>query len=107
LGTVLLLYGLSEAMRSSLSRPSGAALALGFAVFLCAAFAARGSGVGQLILLGLSLAVLAWQLPIYFSTYRPWPGLVFVALASGTFGIGLLGYLLDRHPGSGGAGTPL
>jgi len=84
-----------------------AAIGLGIAIFVCASLAARGSGTAQLLLIGFCLSVLAWQLPVYFSSYQVWPGLVLVALASGTFGFGLLGYLLDRHPGGGRPGDRL
>jgi hypothetical protein len=53
----------------------------------------------QLLMCVAALPLLARFLLVYFRTYRVWPGLPLIALATLTFGLGLLGYYLDRFPG--------
>ena len=66
----------------------------------------RRIGWAQMVMSLVGLALLGRFLPVYFKTYAVWPALVLVALGSFTFGLGILGFLLDRYPapraGSGG-----
>jgi hypothetical protein len=48
------------------------------------------------------LVLLALFLVAYFRTYRLWPALALVILSSTTFGLGLLGLVLDRYRSPGG-----
>jgi len=108
LGSLLFLHALqSVGGGSPFGLAEGAGFVLGFGIFLCAVLTIRGWRPAQLVLVGLSLVVLGWELPVYFGSYRPWPGLVFVALASGTFGFGMIGFLIDRYPARGERGDRL
>jgi hypothetical protein len=98
LGAFLVFHGLGMGgIPNLISR--GVAIGLGLITWLSAVRTVQGSGAAALVLAGVSLVVLGWQLPRYFTSYDPWPALVLVGLASGTFGVGLAGYLIDRHPG--------
>ena len=96
-GVVCLLGGL----QGYLGAGSGVSLVVGTlvgAVLLAASvLTRRGSGWGQVLLTAVALLLLGGFLVAYFQTYRIWPPLVMVGLASLTFGLGLLGLVLDRY----------
>ena len=74
-----------------------AGLGLGLAALVFAGLTLRGRGFALIGLSVVALLLLGRFLPVYFQTYQVWPHLVLIALASLTFGLGLLGYLLDRY----------
>ncbi len=55
------------------------------------------SGWAQIVMSLVGLVLLARFLPVYFQTTAVWPALVLVALGSFTFGLGILGFVLDRY----------
>ena len=57
----------------------------------------RGHTFAHLVLCVLGLALLARSLPLYFRTLHPWPFLAIIGLATGTLGLGVVGFLLDRY----------
>jgi hypothetical protein len=67
----------------------------GLAVF--AVFTLRKRRWAQILLSFAGLALVGRFLPVYFQTAQMWPFLAVVVLGSATFGIGILGALLDAY----------
>ena len=66
-------------------------------VWLTAVQTHRGSAKAQGIMSLLGLLLLARLLPIHFQSGLSWPVLAAIIFASITFGLGILGILLDRY----------
>ena len=64
---------------------------------------ARGGRLAPGIMVGVAFLIMAGFIAAYFQTYRFWPPLVMVILGCLTFGLGVLGLVLDRYqPSAGG-----
>lgn len=83
---------------------AGLAIALGVVVLAGSVLTLRGVRGGQVVLIGVALVLLGAGLVVYYRTYRLWPELVLVILASVTFGLAILGLVLDRYRSPGGKG---
>ncbi len=107
LGLIALGTGLQEivAGRNAMSLLAG--VVAGIVLLATAMLTLRGRAWAQIVMSAVGLALLARHVPPYFQTYRPWPGLAMILLGSFTFGLGILGLMLDRYraPGSGVAKT--
>jgi uncharacterized membrane protein (UPF0136 family) len=101
LGLITLGTGLQEfaTARSPLTLLAG--VLAGIVLLAMAALTLRGRAWAQIVMSGVGLLLLARHVPPYFQTYRPWPGLAILLLGSFTFGLGILGMLLDRYQASG------
>lgn len=106
LGLIALGTGLQEIVAGR-NATSLFAVAAGIVLLATATLTLRGRAWAQIVMSAVGLALLARHVPPYFQTYRPWPGLAMILLGSFTFGLGILGWMLDRYrvPGSGVANT--
>lgn len=59
----------------------------------------RGMRWAHAVVLLVALGLLGRFLPAYFQEPRVWPSLTLIALAAVTFGLGVLGFVLDRYRG--------
>lgn len=103
LGLIALGTGLQDlaAARNAMSLLAG--VLAGIVLLTMAALTLRGRVWAQIVMSGVGLLLLARHVPPYFRTYRPWPALAILLLGSFTFGLGILGMLLDRYqPRRGG-----
>jgi hypothetical protein len=81
-------------------------IAVSLLVLVGAARSLGGHRGGQMAMYLAALPLLARFLVVYFRTYRVWPALVLIALATVTFGLGLLGYFMDRFQAPKEEGEP-
>jgi uncharacterized membrane protein (UPF0136 family) len=100
-GVVFLLVHLLGLLELGDRVPWVVGVVAGAAVVLGSILTLRGSRGGQVVMTGLGLLLLTLFLAAYFRTYRLWPTLVLVILATLTFGLGLLGLILDRYRAPG------
>ena len=99
LGAVLLILGVLEIRNVG---PASVIfwLVSALLVLLTAARTLGGSAGAQVVMSLLGLLLLARLLPIHFHSGLSWPVLAAIILASITFGLGILGILLDRYAAS-------
>jgi hypothetical protein len=103
LGLVLLASGLLSARVGSARALD---LAGGLLLLGTVAWGTRGSVAARVVMSVAACLLLARFLPPYFQTYRAWPGLVIVLLATLTMGFGVLGVLLDTYRAEPVSGPP-
>jgi hypothetical protein len=82
-----------EGLTLSLLEGLGAAAALA----VLAVFTLKRRRWAQVLLSLVGLALLGRFLPEYFRTTQMWPFLAVIVLGSGTFGIGILGALIEGY----------
>jgi hypothetical protein len=76
---------------------TGWGVGAGILLLALVVFAWRGHLLAQGAMSALGLVLLARFLPVYFQTPGTWWVLALVILGSITFGLGVLGVLLDRY----------
>ena len=99
-GTLLGLVCVVSAATGVAAPVTGLAALVGPVLLAAAVMAWRGHLVGQITLSVSGLLLLARFLPIYFQTSRLWPDVPVILLGSFTFGLSVLGILLDRYSSS-------
>ncbi len=100
LGAIALVWGLTTGAGSA-AMVEG--VAVGGVVLVLSALTLLRTVWAEIVLAAAGLAVLSRFLPHYFQTYRMWPDLPLLLLGSFTFGLALLGLLMDRvRPENGG-----
>ncbi len=72
-------------------------LAVGAVLVITAFLTWRRTGWAQIVMSVLGLLVLGRYLPHFFRSGRFWPDLPLLLLGSFTFGLGILGLMLDRY----------
>jgi uncharacterized membrane protein (UPF0136 family) len=104
-GIVLGLIALGSGVQEIAAAWSPASLLLGviagIVLLVMGALTLRGRVWAQIVMSAVGLVLLARHLPPYFQTYRPWPALAIILLGSFTFGLAILGTLLDGYQASG------
>lgn len=73
------------------------ALGAGAALVVLSLLTIRKRRWAQVLLSLGGLSVLGWFLPVYFRTSQMWPYLALIILGSSTFGLAVLGVLLDAY----------
>ena len=97
LGLVSIIGGVLGFVRADSTASLLAGVGVGLAVLVSAFFALQRRFPAQVALLVLAFALLGRFVPAYFMKPLVWPSLVMIALSSITFGLGLLGVVLDRY----------
>jgi uncharacterized membrane protein (UPF0136 family) len=101
LGLIALASGVQEIAAARGLAPLLFGVVAGIVLLVMGALTLRGRAWAQIVMSAVGLVLLARHLPPYFRTYRPWPALAIILLGSFTFGLAILGMMLDRYQASG------